>query len=83
MKTTIETKVKMHLEFDIPKEQHEYSCAVNATKYYDALWVILRHLKQEINSKNHTDEYVAAVLDISDKITEILSDLNIDINANQ
>ena len=82
MKTTIETKVKMHLEFDIPKEQHEYSCAVNATKYYDALWVILRHLKQEMKS-NKSDEYISAVLDINDKITEILSDLNIDINANQ
>jgi len=65
----------------LPKERHEYKCAVEGTKYMDALWVILRHIKQEMDS-NKSDFYLKSVDEINSKIVEILNDLNIDVYEN-
>ena len=73
--------MKAILEFELPKESHEYKCAVEGTKYMDALWVILRHLKQEMDS-NKSDVYLQSVDEINSKIVEILNDLNIDVYEN-
>lgn len=73
--------MKAILEFELPKESHEYKCAVEGTKYMDALWIILRHLKQEMDS-NKSDVYLQAVDEINSKVVDILSDLNIDVYEN-
>jgi len=73
--------MKAILEFNLPKESYEYKCATNGVKYYEALWVILRHMKQEMDS-NKSDSYLQAVGEVNDKIVEILNDLNVDIYEN-
>ena len=66
------------IKYKLPDEMNEYLLAINASKYFSALWSMDQWLRQEIrrNPDLHPDEKEIYEL-IRKKLNEIIEDNNI------
>jgi hypothetical protein len=66
--------MKATLEFNLPEDQAEYDMAINASKYYLALWGIKQELRKQLKYAELSEKEYEIYEKVSDKFHSILED---------